>query len=226
VTDGSKPRLFDVSAAPDATEGEPAPPLTLDDLPLFGEREESAPLVAEPPEKPQPALEFEPEPVSTEGKKIVESAVEVEPATPTPPGRSQGPASLTDRLGAALLDLGVMAATAIALVGGAALLGATPRPSDWPLIAVPWLLFSFLYYVVPVAFWGRTPGMASMSLTARTLDNRPLSLGQSVRRWLATLGTTALVGLPGLLAISGRSATDRLSQSMTRWDAPPTSSET
>jgi uncharacterized RDD family membrane protein YckC len=173
----------------------------------------------EQPWEPELETPLEPQQLEAEFSEKLDFT-EVEPAAPPEPAPSIRPASLTDRLGAALLDLAVMAGAAIALAGGAAVLGATPQLSDWPLLAFPWLLFSFLYHVIPMAFWGQTPGMASMSLTARTLDDRPLSLGQAVRRWLATLGTTLLLGLPSLLALTGRSATDRLSQSATHWKPP------
>lgn len=242
MTYGDEPRRFSLSASA-ATEGDSEPSMNqLEDLPLFGNLEDPEEF-EEPAKDEQPAeIEVE-EPWQPEAEAVmplepqaIEPEVspqfdftEVAPPDPaaTPeltsspePTPSIRPASLTDRLGAALLDLAVMAGAAIALAGGAAVLGATPQLSDWPLLAFPWLLFSFLYHVIPMAFWGQTPGMASMSLTARTLDDRPLSLGQAVRRWLATLGTVVLLGLPGLLALTGRSATDRLSQSATYWKAP------
>jgi len=234
VTYSNEPSLFDLSAA-GATEGDPEPSMTqLEDLPLFGDLEEpkeyKEPAELEETAEPQkteeswePEIEVEepPEPQQLEEEFSGQlDFTEAEPVSLTDPVPSVRPASLTDRLGAALLDLAVMAGAAIALAGGAAVLGATPQLSDWPLLAFPWLLFSFLYHVIPMAFWGQTPGMASMSLTARTLDDRPLSLGQAVRRWLATLGTTLLLGIPSLLAFTGRSATDRLSQSATHWKPP------
>ena len=103
------------------------------------------------------------------------------------------------------------------VVCGTALLGASPTLDDWPAFVLPCVAFSFLYHVVPLAFWGRTPGMASMGITARDLDGGGLSFGQAVRRWLATLVTAALLGLPGLLALTGRSASDRASGSITIW---------
>jgi uncharacterized RDD family membrane protein YckC len=248
VTYGDEPSLFRLSASA-ATDGESEPSQNqLADLPLFGNLEDPEEF-KEPAEIEEPAPIQEPEELQSTGEEIESTEeieqpwepeletplepqqleaefsekldfTEVEPAAPPEPAPSIRPASLTDRLGAALLDLAVMAGAAIALAGGAAVLGATPQLSDWPLLAFPWLLFSFLYHVIPMAFWGQTPGMASMSLTARTLDDRPLSLGQAVRRWLATLGTTLLLGLPSLLALTGRSATDRLSQSATHWKPP------
>lgn len=213
MTSATEPSLFDLSGATES-QSEPSSSL-MDDLPLFDDLEKPEAADGEQLVAEQPAFEFDAEP----------EADAIDPSILSEPRPNEGPATLTDRLGAALLDLAVMAAAAVALAGGAALLGAAPQLSDWPLIAIPWLLFSFLYHVMPMAFWGQTPGMAFMSLTARTLDNRPLSLGQAIRRWLATMATAALLGIPGLLALSGRSATDRLSQSVTRWNAPPVASQ-
>ncbi len=110
-----------------------------------------------------------------------------------------------------------MASAAIALLGGAALLGVRLTPSVWPAFILPWLAFSFLYHVLPLGFWGRTPGMASMGITARHLEGGSMTFVQAIYRWLASLGTLALLGLPGLLALTGRSAADRASESVTIW---------
>ncbi len=59
--------------------------------------------------------------------------------------------------------------------------------------------------------------MASMGLTARHFDGGGLSFGQALARWIATLLTTALLGIPGLFALTGRSATDWASGSITVW---------
>ncbi|NJL29066.1 MAG: hypothetical protein HC897_14870 [Thermoanaerobaculia bacterium] len=78
------------------------------------------------------------------------------------------------------------------------------------------LVFSFLYCVVPLAFWGRTPGMVMSHEIARSLDDQPLSFGQTILRWLGALITLALAGLPTLLAlIGGRSLADQISGSKT-----------
>ena len=172
------------------------------DLPLFSHDEQGPPATSESLEPAGPP-DTEPNVPGPEP-----------PVTRLP---ISGPATLTNRLGAALLDLAVMAAAAVALLAGAALLGARPTADDWPPFLLPWLIFSFLYHVVPLAFWGRTPGMASMGLTARHIDGGGLSFGQAIARWLATLVTTALLGLPGLAATTGRSATDWASRSITVW---------
>ena len=56
-----------------------------------------------------------------------------------------------------------------------------------------------------------------MGLTARDLHGGGLSLGQALARWISTLVTTALLGLPGLLALTGRSTSDLASRSITIW---------
>jgi uncharacterized RDD family membrane protein YckC len=82
-------------------------------------------------------------------------------------------------------------------------------------LAIVLLLFSFLYHVVPLAFWGHTPGMTVAGMRTRTLDARPRSLPQATRHWLALLLTVATAGLGVLLAFGSRSLADRLSGSQT-----------
>ncbi len=77
------------------------------------------------------------------------------------------------------------------------------------------LAFSFLYTVVSLAFWGQTAGMAWFGLTARESPQFPLSFTQACIRWLGGLLTLSLAGLPLLLALGGRSLSDRLSRSKT-----------
>jgi uncharacterized RDD family membrane protein YckC len=125
------------------------------------------------------------------------------------------PARLTDRLRAGLADLAVHVAAGLAGLIGAELLGARPDVDDLPALALYLAAFSFLYTVVPLAFWGHTPGMAWAGLASRSRDGEPLAFGQTVRRWLGGLLTVATLGLPLLLALSGRSLADRLSGSRT-----------
>ena len=126
------------------------------------------------------------------------------------------------RFKAALADLVVFAAvTAIVLVGTLRF-GVTLRWSDWPAYALFVLTFSFLYSVISLAFWGQTPGMVWAGIVARGEEADALAFGQTARRWAAGLLTVALVGLPGLLALRGRSLADRLSGSRTySLDASP-----
>jgi uncharacterized RDD family membrane protein YckC len=126
---------------------------------------------------------------------------------------------LGERLLAGLAD-GVLhlAVLASALVAES-LLGLQPQPRQWPGFVAFLVFFSFLYTTVPLAFWGQTPGMAWRGLRARDQGDRPLAFGQTALRWLGALVTVALVGLPALLALGGRSLADRLSRSETVTEA-------
>ena len=129
--------------------------------------------------------------------------------------RGAQPAGIGMRLAAGLIDLLVHAALVGILVGGSSLLDAPVGWRHTMPVAFVGLVFSYVYYVVPLAFWGRTPGMTVAGLRVRTLDDRPLSLPQATKHWLALLLTAATGGLGVLLAVSGRSLADRLSGSQT-----------
>lgn len=128
------------------------------------------------------------------------------------------PASWSSRVLACLADGAFLGA---AVVGGgltAAVLGAMPGRDAALPFALFALVFSFVYSVVPLAFWGHTPGMATAGLVARDDDGGPLTFGQTGLRWLGGLLTLAFAGLPLLLALGplgGRSLADRLSGSRT-----------
>lgn len=178
---------------------------SLFDLPLDG----PAPVVREEAEEPErgPSGEedlFEPEPRA--------------PAAVLPGARSAAPrepAPLSARFLAGLADLAVHLALAVSLLFGSRLLGVEAGFGDWPALALFLLVFSFLYTVLPLAFWGQTPGMAWAGLVARAAGGESLTFGQTARRWLASLLTAALLGLPVLLALGGRSLADRWSGSET-----------
>jgi uncharacterized RDD family membrane protein YckC len=128
---------------------------------------------------------------------------------------SPDPAGIGPRLAAGFIDLVVHLALVGVLIGGSAMLDVSLETRHWPAVGFMVLLFSFLYHVVPLAFWGNTPGMAVAGLRARTLDDEPLSMPQATRRWLALVLTVATAGLGVLLALGGRSLADRLSGSQT-----------
>jgi uncharacterized RDD family membrane protein YckC len=144
------------------------------------------------------------EPVSSAGPKQV------------PPRSEPRPAPILGRLKAALLDVGAMLGVLAVLLAGGAVLGAPSGLSALPYYLPTWLLFSFLYHVVPFIFWGRTPGMALAGLTARTTEGEAMTGAQAVRRWIALQATLVLLGLPGLVSLTGRSLTDRASGTVTR----------
>lgn len=124
-------------------------------------------------------------------------------------------AFLGDRLLGGLADL---AAQLIALglaVAATHSLGVVVTFDDWGPFAVLALVFSFLYWTMPLAFWGQTPGMAWVGHLARSPGGEPLSFGQTFMRWAGSVLTLGLVGLPMLVALSGRSLSDRISGSHT-----------
>jgi hypothetical protein len=132
------------------------------------------------------------------------------------------PAAAGARLGAALLDGGLLLVVTATAIVGSYLLGVRWQAGDLRPLAAFLLVFSFVYSVVPLAFWGRTPGMALSRITARGGDGGPLTFGQTALRWLGGLLTLALAGLPLLLALpglGGRSLADRVSGTRT-WQPP------
>jgi len=192
------------------------------DLPLEPERERAPQPRAEAPrprpaERPRPVL---PElPLGDAPERPVRPAPAPRPyarhdaeepaAAPKPRGAIRG------RLGAGLADVVVHAALAVVAVAGARLLGVPPRLSDWPALAAFLLVFSFLYTVLPLAFWGQSLGMSWAGLTSHNRDGEPLTFDQAARRWLGALLTAATLGLPILIAGRGRTLSDLLSGSAT-----------
>ncbi len=132
-------------------------------------------------------------------------------AAPSPSGR----VGIGRRAAAGAADLLVHVAVAVLALAGCRTLGVMPAVADWPAFGVFLLSFSFLYTVVPLAFWGHTLGMTWAGLTAESTGGEPLSFDQTARRWLGALLTLATAGLPLLLALGGRSLADRLSGSRT-----------
>jgi RDD family protein len=156
-----------------------------------------------------------------EEEAAVEERIELPLAAPTSrqPARPAAPqvatAPFRARLFAGLVDLGVHVAVAALALGGARLLEVRPAPAQLPAFALLLLVFSLFYTVVPLAFWGKTPGMAAVGLACQAGDDLPLTFAEALRRWLAELVTVLGLGLPGLLALGGarRSLADRWSGS-------------
>ena len=187
---------------------EPEEPL-LFDLPL------AAPGSTEEPEEED--LPVAPKRASRETRRMGPVPVpepEAREAAPVPKPRSEfaGPAR---RIAAGVADLIVHAAVGVLSLLGCRWLEVRPLLREWPAFAAFLLAFSFLYTVLPLAFWGHTPGMAWAAITSRNRDGEPLTFDQTVRRWLGGLLTLALVGLPLLLAFGGRTLTDWISGSAT-----------
>jgi uncharacterized RDD family membrane protein YckC len=119
-------------------------------------------------------------------------------------------------LTAALIDLGAIVGVMLVIWAGLWWLDVDLDLVGSSLVLLFLLPFSFLYQVFPLAFWGRTPGMARVGLVARSCDGQSLSFSQAALRWLSSLLTLATAGLPWILtATTGRSLADRLSDSQT-----------
>lgn len=205
-----EPVLFDLPLAP-----EPAAPAEAVPVPPrrarrpAGERPESLPLFTD-----EELAGVEPVAArDADGDEL--PAPRPRPVALPRPRPEAAVATLVPRLRASAGDLLVLGAVATVAIAGARVLGAPVAAERMPAVGTFVLAWSFLYFVVSLAFWGQTPGMAWAGLVARSGETEPLSFGQTARRWAATWMTWACAGLPGLLALTGRSFADRLSGSRT-----------
>ena len=117
---------------------------------------------------------------------------------------------------AGITDLLVILAVGTGLWLGIRMLGVSTDMAAIGLIGLFLVPFSYLYQVFPLAFWGRTPGMARAGLVAKGRDGGSLTFSQASLRWVASLVTVCLAGLPWIVtAVTGRSLADRFSDSQT-----------
>lgn len=184
------------------------------DLPLTGPERDAA--RQRPSRAPRAAAP--PAPSETSGTPAARRSGPVSVPTPEPllkPGPATGYAGRGRRIAAGAADLLVHAATGVLALLGARWMGAWPEISDWPALAAFLLSFSFLYTVLPLAFWGHTLGMAWAGITARNRDGEPLTFDQTARRWLGGLLTLLTAGLALLVSGHRRSLTDLISGSAT-----------
>ncbi len=142
--------------------------------------------------------------------------------TPIEPDDERDPAadlsvfpSGRERWVAGAADLIVHAAVLVVALIGVRALGIHPAFAHAAPFGLFLAAFSFLYTVIPLAFWGQTLGMGWMRTIARDRDGQALTFDQTARRWLGGLIAAALLGLPVWLALRGRSLTDWLSGSIT-----------
>jgi uncharacterized RDD family membrane protein YckC len=178
-----------------------------------------------PPATPRPESPGRPAPVAPTSDLPLEPALR-----PAPPARraairesqpteaadaADGPAPLRSRVSAGFADLVVHAALAVAAVAGSALLGVRPQTDQAAPVALFVLTFSFVYTVIPLAFWGQTLGMVWAGLVAQNQDGEPLTFDQSARRWFGQLLILLTAGLPLIATGNGRSVADLLSGSET-----------
>jgi uncharacterized RDD family membrane protein YckC len=176
------------------------PPGDLLNLPLT-----DAPASSEPLDERLEAQDLLPFDVVDSGDRFEEDVV-----LPLAPPRKAG---FGRRLKAGLLDIAVIAAVLAVATFAAWALGATPTLARLPGLLLFTVSFSFLYTIVPLTFWSRTPGMSASDLVARAGSDTPLTIQQAIKRWLGGAVTLLLCGLPALLILTGRSVGDRFSHS-------------
>ncbi len=201
--DPEEPMLFDLPLSAPGSDDEP------DEPPMRPQRSAPEPRrPAAPPERSHETTR-----TARPGPVPVTAAAPQKPsAEPAPRGEYAGPGR---RAAAGLADLVVHAAVAVLALLGCRGLGVQPELREAPAFGALLLSFSFLYTVLPLAFWGHTPGMAWAAITSHNRDGEPLTFDQTVRRWLGGLLTFALAGLPLFVAPGGRTLTDWISGSAT-----------
>lgn len=158
------------------------------------------PLAADEPR--EPARPHEPAPDQQSAARVEEIAIEPIDA------------DLGLRVQAGLADVAfialVAAGTTVSLMVSGIVLSTTTLGG----VLVFVLDFSFLYLLLPLAFWGRTPGMAWAGVRAIALDGGLLTFRRCAVRWFVGVLTVATGGLLALVALIGRrSLADRLSGS-------------
>lgn len=211
----------------------PDDPGLFDDLPLHTEESPGkvTPTPVRPKPEPRPSKPVEkkaaPDTQRAEELRLLFEDEPEEEVAPSPPKRqpqvtekesAKGLADLArSRLVAGLLDFGVVLVVAIAALVSVAWMGVDLTPLPWAPMALFLVAFSFLYSVFPLAFWGRTPGMACLGLRARGPEGQSLSFGQTAWRWLAGLLTVATFGLPLILTLKGTYLSDLLSKSQVEY---------
>lgn len=96
----------------------------------------------------------------------------------------------------------VILLAAVSVLAAAALSGRILRPEGLWWTAVFAVYASFFSTVLPLLLFGKTVGMALTGLTARGPGREaPLTLGESVRRWLGTALALTGLGLPLLATL-------------------------
>ena len=183
---------------------DPAPPI---------QKPKQSPTQTKPPGPPAESLPlFADSPGA--GSSPDPTTVEAFDATTKPAWRPVVP--FPAQLSAGLVDLGLILAAGLVIWLGLYFMGVSLDLGGMGIFALFLLPFSVLYEVFPLAFWGRTPGMARVGLVARSPDGKSLSFSQAAIRWFASVLTVCLLGLPWILtATTGQSLPDRLSGSQT-----------
>lgn len=167
-----------------------------------------------PPKREAPAAE--PRRAAREFPRPLENLPVAPPAPAVENPGAFFQATISARLVAGLADFALHLVVLLGLLAGLRSLRIEIQWTDTPALLAFLLVFSFLYSAIPLAFWGRTPGMRWAHLVARAEDGGGLTFGETARRWLGGLLTLGLLGLPLVFSFGGRrSLADRLSRSRT-----------
>jgi uncharacterized RDD family membrane protein YckC len=206
-----EPLLFDLPLSGAEPDEEEEPPMRRRSSRRAPEPVDELPTEIPAPAPPRPSR-MRPVAVPSSPHQAEEgrAAEEEEPTAPASEFASRG-----SRIAAGVADVVVHAAVAMVAFFGCRGLGVRPGLPEAPAAGVFLLAFSFLYIVLPLAFWGHTPGMAWAGITSRNRDGEPLTFDQTARRWLGAVLTLALAGLPILLAFGRRTLSDWISGSAT-----------
>ncbi len=196
-------------------------PSLFEDLPLQADKATARPAAAAVPSTPTPAAPArKPEPLPLFGETADDDRARVDRDEPAVEGITvpirRPPIPRRAQISASLLDLAALAVVGLALWLGLRAIGVQLDGMRLAFVLLFFVPFSFLYQVFPLAFWGRTPGMARVGLVARGQDGSSLTFSQAGLRWLASVLTVLFLGLPLLATqLTGRSLADRLSGSQT-----------
>jgi hypothetical protein len=192
------------------------PPARTRKPPAKRKRSSSRPSKATPPEPDQRPIDL---PLFSDNLSPAAPATgnEIEATQPQPETEPRFPVSrpvaFRRRVAAGIADLCVHAAALAAALAAMQLVEIPLYRSQWPALGLFLLVFSFIYHVIPLAFWGHTPGMIWAGLVARGANAERLTFGQTGLRWIGALITVCAGGLPALPAIWRRSFADWLSGS-------------
>jgi hypothetical protein len=93
------------------------------------------------------------------------------------------------------------------LLAAAASAGRFPRLASWPWTGLFAAVVSFFLVVPALALFGKTPGMALTDLSAEGAYGEKPTVAAAARRWMGTLATLLLAGLPLLTLLGGRRET-------------------
>lgn len=78
------------------------------------------------------------------------------------------------------------------------------------ILALPIVIFWFIYFVIIEAKYGGTIGHLGFNLKVMTVDGKDISLGNSLRRHLLDFIEVGFLGIPAIIAIKNSDKNQRL----------------